>query len=152
MGKTWNEVLLERIREELREYSAQDSNVLRQRVASMEAYRDAAKSKDEYAKQVATVYASKRMPIPRLEQTLVITGTDKELDGLYKVDLLVPEANGQAHYSRQDGGHLYLGVKNWKRHGSWTKPFAPTRRPVQLTSLHSKAVVSRRGSLLGNAS
>jgi ribA/ribD-fused uncharacterized protein len=123
--KTWNEVLLERIREELREYSAQDSNVLRQRMASMEAYRDAAKSKDEYAKQVATVYASKRMPIPRLEQTLVIAGADKELDGLYNVDLLVPEANGQAHYSRQEGGHLYLGVKNGKSAWVLDEAFCP---------------------------
>merc|ERR1712072_1335835 len=38
-------------------------------------------------------------------------------DGVYKVDLLKPEANGQPHYIQQDGDavtHLYLGKKHGK--------------------------------------
>lgn len=116
--KTWNEVLLERIREELRDPDERDHNVLRQRIASMAAYRAAAKDKDEHAIQVATRYAAKRMPIPTISdnavKAVVVVGVSKELDGSYQLDFLEPEANGQAHYCRRQGGHLYFGVKHGK--------------------------------------
>lgn len=113
--KTWNEVLLERIREELRDYDRCNSKILLERVAAMDAYRAAAKAKDQYAMKVATQYAAKRMPIPKLGKdsaALIVTGVSEDLDGVYQLDLLRPEANGQPHYSRHQGGHLALGVKH----------------------------------------
>jgi len=114
--KTWNEVLLERIREELRDDDRRNVVVLEQRIASMAAYKAAARAKDEYGMKVATQYALKRMPMPDSRdnsvESLVVAGAGKDLDGLYRIDLLAPEHNGQSHYCRREGGHLYLGVKN----------------------------------------
>jgi len=115
--KTWNEVLLERIREELRGDNSRDSFVLSQRKAAMAAYRTAARNKDEVALTVATKYAAKRQLAPDLSSLskLTVQGVDENLDGLYTVDLLEPEANGQVHYSCKTAGHLFVGVKNGRR-------------------------------------
>lgn len=114
--KTWNEVLLERIREELRGNIDRDTCVLAQRISAMEAYRAAAKSKSQYGIDVATKYASRRMPIPALSSNsadgVVVAGAGEDLDGEYNIDLLVPEVNGYPHFFNRRGGHLYLGLKH----------------------------------------
>jgi predicted NAD-dependent protein-ADP-ribosyltransferase YbiA (DUF1768 family) len=114
--KTWNEVLLERIREELRGEDG-DQKTLAQRFAAMDAYRLAAKEKDQRKMDAITKLASKRQPIPKdigNSGAIMLTGLDKYnpiLGGLYKVDCLEPEVNGQPHYVNDNGSHLYLGAK-----------------------------------------
>lgn len=113
--KTWNEILLERIREELRGDDKRDTSLLTQRMSFMDAYQSAAKAKDKHNLEVVTKYASKRVPVPDLCRdsldSLVVVGADEDLDGVYRLDLLAPEANGCQHYSNRQGGHLCLGVK-----------------------------------------
>jgi hypothetical protein len=111
--KTWNEILLERIREELRDFHMRDFKVLAHRKAAMEAYRIAARARDEYAVEVATKYASHRLPIPTGESgdSVIVKGGGKEVDGVYQIDLKNPEANGRPHYICSAGMHLYLGQK-----------------------------------------
>jgi hypothetical protein len=117
--KTWNEVLLERIREELRSANSRDCAVLAQRIFAMAAYRAAAQGKDQYSIDVTTTYASKRMPIPSLSsyavKSLAIAGAGDEFDGTYHVDLMVPEVNGCPHFINCEKGHLCLGIKNERR-------------------------------------
>lgn len=110
--KTWNEVLLERIREELRTPNSRNQTVLTQRIAAMAAYRAAASAKDSHAIEVAVKYASLRKPIPETGcmTSLRIQGAGKDLDGIYRVDQLCPEVNGQAHYVN-DENHVILGSK-----------------------------------------
>jgi ribA/ribD-fused uncharacterized protein len=121
--KTWNEVLLERIREELRDLFGRPQRVpkvLLERKAAMEAYRCAAARKDEYAVQVATKYASQRLLMPAIagnDDSLVLRGGGEDVDGVYQVDMLAPEANGQPHYVSKEGRHLYLGQKRGEQ--SW---------------------------------
>jgi len=127
--KTWNEVLLERIREELRGHINRDTCVLAQRISAMAAYRAAAKAKSQYNIDVATKYASKRMPIPDVSRNsvdaLVVAGAGKDLDGEYHIDLLVPEANGYPHFSNRHGGHFCLGLKHGGRAWVLDESFCP---------------------------
>jgi ribA/ribD-fused uncharacterized protein len=111
--KTWNEVLLERLREELRDFAKCDRQVLLQRKMAMEAYRSAAARRDVYALEVATKYASQRLKMPTTDgnDLLVLKGAGDGVDGVYQIDLLAPAANGQPHYISKDGQHLYLGQK-----------------------------------------
>jgi len=117
--KTWNEILLERIREELRDASDRDSLTLRSRIDYMDAYRAAAKEKDEYAMKVVVRCAASRTPMPKATAgslgSLQVSGMSQGLDGTYKEDFLVPEVNGQKHYFRREGGHLYLGIKQGRK-------------------------------------
>jgi len=117
--RTWNEVLLERIREELRDDSLRDQNLLQQRIDAMVAYRGAAKASDQYGMKVIAQYAAKRWPVPDLkggqEGRLLITGVGQHLDGVYQRDLLMPSVNGRPHYFRRQGGHLCLGVKGCRQ-------------------------------------
>jgi len=110
--KTWNEVLLERIREELRSPNSRNHAVLTQRIAAMDSYRKAAAAKDSHALEVAVKYASLRVPIPEVGNmsSVRIQGAGKELDGVYQLDQLSPEVNGQPHYVNGDN-HLMLGSK-----------------------------------------
>jgi predicted NAD-dependent protein-ADP-ribosyltransferase YbiA (DUF1768 family) len=139
--KTWNEVLLERIREELRDFEQQDCRVLRQRIAAMRAYQAAVRASDAYALKVAVHYASQRMPIPDTSQNstkaILITGVGKDIDGTYRMDLLNPETNGQTHYSRREGGHFYVGHKKGRRAWVIDEDYSPAEATGQaFLSLH----------------
>lgn len=127
--KTWNEVLLERIREELRGDLDRNEAVLCQRRVAMDAYAAAAKQKDNHAVEVVTKYASERRPIPDLSSdsttTLIVAGAGSELDGVYKLDLLQPEANGVQHFSNHGVGHLCLGSKHGRSAWVLDQVFSP---------------------------
>jgi len=117
--KTWNEIILERIREVLRGASC-DSDVLDNRMAMMSAYRKAAAAKDQRMVEAVTQAASKRRVFSQASsQTIKLDGYDAthhkwmgESD--FRVDPLQPQANGQAHYISDSGAHMYLGVKKGK--------------------------------------
>lgn len=132
--KTWNEVLLERIREELRDYDECDKRALRLRFDLMEAYKEAAKSGDEKAMEVATVYASRRELPPKRDssRTLTVSGFDvgqySWLGSAFDIEPLKPEANGQPHYTNPDGAHLYLGSKHGEYGWCLDQDFCPTEK------------------------
>mmetsp|Transcript_119708 Transcript_119708/g.207834 ORF Transcript_119708/g.207834 Transcript_119708/m.207834 type:complete len:348 (-) Transcript_119708:39-1082(-) len=63
--KTWNEVLLERLREELRDFDDQDSRAQALRFNMMKEYQRAAKAGDREAMEAATHWASKRQLPPK---------------------------------------------------------------------------------------
>jgi len=138
MWATWNEVLLERLREELRQDVDRDSAVLEARVAMMAAYQSAACQPGERAlRAVAAVtgHAAKRelLATPGDEgggapASLTIAGCRSLPDGAaadcqwingeYWVDPLQPLVNGQPHYmierpddSESGCGHLFLGLR-----------------------------------------
>jgi len=119
--KTWNEILLERIREELRELGNRDELLLSERVKLMDAWRAAAGSADEHEVTIVTTWAAKRMlpqsAAPGGVEAVKLQGLDQALhpwvgDGIFRVDKLTPEVNGQPHYRSSAGGHLNLGIKH----------------------------------------
>lgn len=118
--KIWNEILLERIREELRDENCRNESLLYQRIAYMMAYKAAAEAKDGHRMKVIAKFASKRLPLPDessdSSESVEVSGIGNDLDGQYYLDNLQPEANGQRHYRRREGGHLYLGMK----HGTYS--------------------------------
>jgi len=135
--KTWNEVLLERIREELRGDLDRDEAVLAHRKAAMAAYAAAAAATemDKHAVEVVTKYASERRPIPEPSSdsttTLIVAGAGSELDGVYKLDLLQPEANGVQHFSNHGAGHLCLGSKHGRSAWVLDQVFSPSEASGQ---------------------
>lgn len=131
--KTWNEILLERIREELRGFEQQDVLVMRRRVELMAAYREAVKAGDQRRVEAVTRRAARREKPPTLSEdadAFVVEGHDASRQawlgrGPFRVDLLVPEANGQPHYVNAGGGHLYLGAKGGRRAWCLDEVFSP---------------------------
>lgn len=121
--KTWNEILLERIREELRPPSAQNAFVLKTRKDMMAALREAAAAKDPRRVEAVTTYASKRqLPLSAAElasKKVTLSCQSAKLDWLedttFQVDMLKPEVNGEPHYMNTDGMHLYLGMKHSRK-------------------------------------
>lgn len=116
--KTWNEILLERIREELRDLPYRNSALLASRVAMMDAYRAAAEAGDFQLIQAVTVAASKRELMAECPQeTVKINGHNEETEGWmslpFRRDPVKPEINGQPHYINSRG-HVYLGTKKGK--------------------------------------
>jgi len=121
--KTWNEVVLERVREELRCASDRDETILAILVGCMDAYKSSFAAGDVRAAQAATDWAAKRMlppTDPTGGQVIQLEGQDPRDDWLgdpFKVDPCRPEINGQPHFLNEGGGHLYLGLKgavrNW---------------------------------------
>lgn len=118
--KTWNEIILERIREVLRCASC-DSDVLDSRIAMMSAYRKAAAAKDQRLVEAVTQAASKRQVFSQTSsKSIMIDGYDENHHGWmgetsFRVDPLQPQANGQPHYISESGAHMYLGVKKGER-------------------------------------
>lgn len=112
--KTWNEVILERIREELKDNDQRNSVCLQKRVAMLQAYASAVSSGDKRLVEVVTQSASKReLPPDRgNEDTLLICGVGDLSAELFTWDAMKPEVNGEEHYVSQNGWHLYLGKKN----------------------------------------
>lgn len=112
--KTWNEVILERIREELRDLDKRNVGELEKRVAMMEAYRSAAVSGDERAVDIVTRYAAKRELPPDSSDVdpVTVSGAVAGRSIVMSPDLLAPEINGSPHWISDEGWHLYLGKKN----------------------------------------
>lgn len=117
---TWNAILLERIREELKEPSERDEEVLRIRVEIMDALSAAAASGDKRVQQAAAKAAQRRvLPLQEQQQyTLAGFNTDEHEwigNGKFRVDPLEPELNGQPHLINSLGevkAHIFLGCKN----------------------------------------
>eukprot|EP00746_Dinoflagellata_sp_MGD_P161273 gnl/MRDRNA2_/MRDRNA2_88354_c0_seq1.p1 gnl/MRDRNA2_/MRDRNA2_88354_c0~~gnl/MRDRNA2_/MRDRNA2_88354_c0_seq1.p1 ORF type:complete len:290 (-),score=47.05 gnl/MRDRNA2_/MRDRNA2_88354_c0_seq1:196-1065(-) len=118
--KTWNEIILERIREVLRGPSASDSDVLDSRMAMMCAYRKAAAANDQRLVEAVTQAASKRQVFSQISgKTIMVEGHDTEHhkwmgENSFDIDPLQPQANCQSHYVSSNGAHIYLGVKRGK--------------------------------------
>lgn len=113
--KTWNEVLLERLREELRDYENMDARAQALRLDMMKGYQQAAKDGDHAAMEAATTWAAKRqLPPPR--DIIVKGGSDASrhpwLCGTYRVDTGEPASNGMPHYVNDQGGHLFLHTQD----------------------------------------
>eukprot|EP00747_Dinoflagellata_sp_TGD_P164261 gnl/TRDRNA2_/TRDRNA2_183952_c0_seq1.p1 gnl/TRDRNA2_/TRDRNA2_183952_c0~~gnl/TRDRNA2_/TRDRNA2_183952_c0_seq1.p1 ORF type:complete len:299 (-),score=38.99 gnl/TRDRNA2_/TRDRNA2_183952_c0_seq1:170-1066(-) len=121
--KTWNEVILERIREELRDKTDRRDEVLAARILSMSKYRSAAQDKDEHAVAVVTKWSAMRKTEPQMPsafpKALVVSChghfLSSDIDDVYRIDGLHPEANGHPHYRSKGGMHLYLGDKHRRR-------------------------------------
>eukprot|EP00928_Gymnodinium_smaydae_P033868 TRINITY_DN2413_c0_g1_i1.p1 TRINITY_DN2413_c0_g1~~TRINITY_DN2413_c0_g1_i1.p1 ORF type:complete len:323 (+),score=52.51 TRINITY_DN2413_c0_g1_i1:54-971(+) len=121
--KTWNEIILERIREELRLPAEQDRHVLNVRKAMMENFRQAMLTEDSYLADAITQQAAKREVVDTslLDKPLRIEGLDKIekqsacawMRATFRPDLRNPVVNGEPHYFNE-GGHLYLGKKHGK--------------------------------------
>lgn len=114
--KTWNEVILERVREELRVDGERDSSALSLRVELMEGYRKAAASSDQREVDIVTQLASKRQLKPELENgsQVTVSGLAPGEDTVFNIDLLRPEVNGFPHWigsGAWSGWHLFLGKK-----------------------------------------
>jgi hypothetical protein len=118
--KTWNEIILERIREVLRGSSACNSDVVESHMAMMCAYRKAAAAKDRRLVEAVTQAASKRQVFSQISgKTITINGHDTEHhdwigENSFNIDPLQPQANGQPHYISSSGAHIYLGLKHGK--------------------------------------
>eukprot|EP00408_Alexandrium_pacificum_P026409 CAMPEP_0171189502 /NCGR_PEP_ID=MMETSP0790-20130122/18379_1 /TAXON_ID=2925 /ORGANISM="Alexandrium catenella, Strain OF101" /LENGTH=301 /DNA_ID=CAMNT_0011654615 /DNA_START=64 /DNA_END=969 /DNA_ORIENTATION=+ len=112
--KTWNEVLLERVREELREGHDQTPADLELRIQLMQAYRSAVAAGDQRAADAVTQHAAKRqLPPEQSTGPVTVSGlVDGEAAMVFSADVLVPEINGQPHWISSEGWHLYLGVKS----------------------------------------
>ena len=129
---TWNEILLERLREELRPEGARDEETLRQRVAIMDAYRAAARLAIEEPSSVrakravvavAQAAARRQLPAPAGPLFTVSGFEDPEgrldadwINGEFWTDPLEPVVNGQPHLMTGgeedgEGGHLFLGSR-----------------------------------------
>jgi len=114
---TWNEILLERIREELRDDCTRDESVLRVRVALMDAYSASVTSGDDLMRIGVTKCAQRReRPAVRNEQ-YTLSGYNRDEhsfigDGLFRVDPRQPEVNGQPHLTNSSAtAHIFLGSK-----------------------------------------
>ena len=127
MWATWNAILLERIREELRDEATRDNAVLTERVAMMESYRSAAQDiPGERAERVVTAItrqAANRELVcaPQSLPPITIAGCNLDdaawINGDYWLDPLQPTVNGQPHYMTSDetdgrSGHLFVGRKS----------------------------------------
>jgi ribA/ribD-fused uncharacterized protein len=111
---TWNAVILERIREELRDDAQKDHESLHVRVALMESYSKTASVGDQRSLESVTVFASRRQLAPKAEVAPVtLSGLEPESSNeeVLKLDLIKPEINGQPHWVSDAGLHLYLGKK-----------------------------------------
>lgn len=108
--KTWNEVLLERVREELRDPATRDATALRDRIRMMDAYREAVRAGDSRWAEAVTRAAARREEPPARPSPACITVEGVDVGGL-RVDPLQPEVNGQPHFVGPRGSHLYLGRK-----------------------------------------
>eukprot|EP00933_Yihiella_yeosuensis_P050305 TRINITY_DN48080_c0_g1_i1.p1 TRINITY_DN48080_c0_g1~~TRINITY_DN48080_c0_g1_i1.p1 ORF type:complete len:313 (-),score=63.13 TRINITY_DN48080_c0_g1_i1:98-1036(-) len=136
--KTWNEIILERIREELKTADERDPEALTIRTLLMEAYATAVRSNagrvnQQRAIDAVTKWASKRQRPPTAGSC---NNNSVRVEGLpsssfsgspvvFRIDSLEPEMNDQPHYVTEDGSwHLYLG----KRHSScaWVIDESPT--------------------------
>uniref|UniRef100_A0A7S2PU71 Uncharacterized protein n=1 Tax=Zooxanthella nutricula TaxID=1333877 RepID=A0A7S2PU71_9DINO len=117
--KTWNEVVLERIREELRPEGCRDEASIALRVKLMEGLRAAAG--EQRSVDAITTWAAKRLLPPAAPEDSALAvkveqGAGADLfpwagEGAFTIDALQPTVNGQAHYIGEQGGHLYLGKK-----------------------------------------
>jgi len=102
--RTWNEVILERVREELRCKGDRDEALLSILVGGMDAYKTACAAGDFRAAQAATDWAAKRMlppTDPTGGQVIQVEGHDPRhawLGDPFKVDPLKPEINDQPHF------------------------------------------------------
>jgi len=113
--KTWNEIILERIREELRPDSDSDRDALALRVAFMDKYRSAAASGDGRAVDAVTHWAVTREAPPDREAVPEVTISGLRAPGevtTFCEDPLKPEVNSCPHWVSEDGWHFFLGVKN----------------------------------------
>mmetsp|Transcript_63011 Transcript_63011/g.119861 ORF Transcript_63011/g.119861 Transcript_63011/m.119861 type:complete len:374 (-) Transcript_63011:148-1269(-) len=129
--KTWNGVLLERIREELRSEEKRSSEVLETRTAMMAAFRAAVAAKDFRTAEAVTRAAAKRelLEISPADD-VAVEGQDRDqhpwMGSVFRVDPINPEANGQPHYVNEDGGHLFLGTKRGTYAWVLDEYFSPT--------------------------
>lgn len=114
--KTWNEILLERLREELREPGQRRKLDLALRISLMSNYKGAVLSGDRRKIEAATVWAAQRKLPPAGQVTAIkIIGFDSKehpwAPELFHQDVLRPLVNEQPHYMNNSGYHLYLGSK-----------------------------------------
>ena len=167
MWATWNAILLERIREELRESSDRDKTLLETRVAMMAAYRSAAQGlPGERAERAVTAItrqaAARELPCDTAStspSSITITGCNLDdadwVNAEYWVDPLQQSINGYPHYmtsdeSEQTCGHLYVGLKDGQAKwvldeeldpqeigGTLTLPVVPAEAPVVPSGDHA---------------
>ena len=126
---TWNGILLERIREELRGEAERDESVLASRKTLMDARRsmfseDGAQLslKGNRTVLALTRQAAKRRRWVPQGATYTMSGEDLEaawINGVWSVDPIKPEVNGCPHLMTDAGGHLYLGRKWQHSNGKW---------------------------------
>jgi len=114
--KTWNEIVLERVREELRSKSDQATKTLQNLVGIMEAYSSAVACGDQRKIDAVTQWASKRQLPPDTDAmgTITVSGLSAKIATTFFVDCLKPQVNGQPHFMNDDGKHMYLGKKGDK--------------------------------------
>jgi hypothetical protein len=133
--KVWNEVLLERIREELKPESDQDSDLLLSRRRLMGEWRSAARSGSQAEQEACTRYAGQRKPVPRAEDfapSIVIAGDGVApwMIGTFDVDIRAPSTNGQWHYACRIGdaqeAHFFLGCKRERKAWVLDQDYSPT--------------------------
>lgn len=111
--KTWNEIILERVREELREEGEKNSSELKTRVALMEAYGSAMAAGSQRAADVVTKWAAKRQIPPESDvKPMTVSGLSAWSVAVLYCDMLQPEINGKPHWVDEKGLHLYLGKKH----------------------------------------
>lgn len=113
--KTWNEIVLERVRAELREDAEKNNSGLAMRVALMEAYRSAMAAGDIRRADLITKWAAKRELPPESDvMPVTVSGLAGLAVTVLQCDMLQPEINGKPHRVDDEGLHLYLGKKNGK--------------------------------------
>mmetsp|Transcript_66347 Transcript_66347/g.135089 ORF Transcript_66347/g.135089 Transcript_66347/m.135089 type:complete len:307 (+) Transcript_66347:42-962(+) len=122
--KTWNEILLERIREELRSPIEQDVLVMKARRQMMESYRRAMEKGDSRLAGAITQSSARRevLDLAKLGSVAWVQGFESLgeqpwstwMTAKFKTDPCMPEVNGEAHFINEEGGHLYLGNKRGK--------------------------------------
>mmetsp|Transcript_1847 Transcript_1847/g.5864 ORF Transcript_1847/g.5864 Transcript_1847/m.5864 type:complete len:500 (-) Transcript_1847:84-1583(-) len=114
---TWNEILLERIREELRDASERDETVLHLRVSLMDAFSEAVAGGDDLMRHGITKCAKRRELPATMNEQYTLSGYSRAEhefigDGMFRVDPREPELNGQPHLTDSTGSaHIYLGCK-----------------------------------------
>lgn len=117
--KTWNEIILERLREELRDDVDCDREALAFRVALMDRYSAAAASGNPRAADAVTNWAAKRqVPEERdsdVPSEISVSGLTPGQVSVFQADPLTPMVNGCGHWINDEGWHLYLGSKNGRR-------------------------------------
>eukprot|EP00931_Biecheleriopsis_adriatica_P036419 TRINITY_DN20983_c0_g1_i3.p1 TRINITY_DN20983_c0_g1~~TRINITY_DN20983_c0_g1_i3.p1 ORF type:complete len:289 (+),score=38.50 TRINITY_DN20983_c0_g1_i3:140-1006(+) len=153
--KTWNEVLLERLREELRNHDDMDTQRHALRVDMMNEYARAAKAGDQKAMEAVTTWASKRR-LPPPAALSVDGGRDAEsipwLCGAYEVDADAPVSNSMPHYVNNKGGHLFLTIKEglqvWVMHETFPSAEAASKLSLAFEIQDQLPLGCRRWSLL----